>query len=260
MLKLLMEQHSCKNCENLFEGRFCNVCGQKTAHRLDVSHIWHEVIHLFTHADKGIFAFIPKIITQPGIIALDYVEGKRKKYFNPLQYLVIIIGIVTFLIARSHFIEQVMSTITTMNSTNVPASAVKQQLKIAQFFQRYFNIIMFLLIPILSFFSWLFFRKKKFNYAEHILLQVTLQAQSNTILLFTFYPLLFIFGLHAPKILFALPLTTLMICMMITYSQFLKIPWWIALLKGLLIFICTNICQLIISAIVIFFYVILIKK
>jgi hypothetical protein len=175
-----MEQHSCKNCENLFEGRFCNVCGQKTAHRLDVSHIWHEVIHLFTHADKGIFAFIPKIITQPGIIALDYVEGKRKKYFNPLQYLVIIIGIVTFLIARSHFIEQVMSTITTMNSTNVPASAVKQQLKIAQFFQRYFNIIMFLLIPILSFFSWLFFRKKKFNYAEHILLQVTLQAQSNT--------------------------------------------------------------------------------
>jgi len=48
MLKLLMEQHSCKNCENLFEGRFCNVCGQKTAHRLDVSHIWHEVIHLFT--------------------------------------------------------------------------------------------------------------------------------------------------------------------------------------------------------------------
>jgi len=255
-----MEQHTCKNCENLFEGNFCNVCGQKIAHRLDVSHIWHEVIHLFTHADKGIFAFIPKIITKPGIIALDYVEGKRKRYFNPLQYLVILVGIVTFLVAKSHFMEQVMSTINTMNDQNISAKAAAKQRQIVEFFQKYFNVIMFVMIPVFSFFSWLLFKKKNYNYAENVLVQVTLQAQSNTILIFTFYPLLLFFGLHAPKIIFLLPLISLMICMATTYAQFFELPWWVALIKGILIYICTIILIMVIAVAGVLVFVMLTGK
>ena len=49
-----METHLCKNCGNEYSENYCNRCGQKTVHRITLSHVGHEVVHAVTHADKGI--------------------------------------------------------------------------------------------------------------------------------------------------------------------------------------------------------------
>lgn len=74
----------CKNCGTAFEGKFCPNCSQKAAtHRLTLGHFIHETTHALTHTDKGILLLIKELFVRPGIVAREYVEGKRKKYFNP---------------------------------------------------------------------------------------------------------------------------------------------------------------------------------
>jgi hypothetical protein len=46
---------TCLNCENKFEGKFCNQCGQKASvNRFTVRHLLHELPHSLFHVDKGI--------------------------------------------------------------------------------------------------------------------------------------------------------------------------------------------------------------
>ncbi|MBL0358355.1 MAG: hypothetical protein IPP72_16450 [Chitinophagaceae bacterium] len=70
-----MYQLTCANCGNNYTGHFCNQCGQKQAHRYTVGHVLREIMHGFTHADKGIFSFAWQVLTRPGTIALDMVQG-----------------------------------------------------------------------------------------------------------------------------------------------------------------------------------------
>ena len=80
----------CKNCDASFDSKFCPNCGQKAdIHAITVKHVLHDFLHAFTHADKGFLMLAKELLTKPGIIAREYVEGKRKKYFNPLSFLVI---------------------------------------------------------------------------------------------------------------------------------------------------------------------------
>jgi len=227
-----MEQLTCKNCGTQFELNFCNVCGQKPAHRLDVKHVLHEAVHVFTHADKGIFAFIPNILTRPGAMALEYVEGKRKKYFNPFQYLLLIVGVVVFLVVKSNMMEGML------DSTNVQGLSARQlatQKTFIGVMQKYFNVILLLFIPVFGFFSYLFFKKKKYNYAENIVLICFIQAQQNTISLMTF-SLFFVF--HTQTMMTVAMIFSFLISILtygIGFKQFFKVSLFHGVLKAVLI-------------------------
>ena len=84
-----MNNTNCFNCEASLEKgfEFCPQCGQPAHHhRLNLSHISHEVLHFFTHADKGIFYLVKELFIKPGVVTREYIAGKRKKYFSPLSF------------------------------------------------------------------------------------------------------------------------------------------------------------------------------
>ena len=56
----------------------------------------HEVVHFFTHADKGIFYLVKMLATNPGKVAREYIRGKRKKYFSPLNFFLVVVGLFVF--------------------------------------------------------------------------------------------------------------------------------------------------------------------
>ena len=58
-------------------------------------HILHDLQHAFLHADKGILYLIKEMAYRPGYVALEFVQGQRKKYFNPFSFLVIVVAIST---------------------------------------------------------------------------------------------------------------------------------------------------------------------
>lgn len=170
--------HICKNCHNQYIGSYCNVCGQKTTHRLDIKHILHEAVHVFTHTDKGIFSLIPKILFQSGKVALDYVSGKTKRHFNIFQYLLIVVGIVTLIISKTRFMEATLETMNTLSGAPISAKMSATQKEIIGFFQKYINLVLFAFIPVFALFSWLFFKSKRYNYAENVVLQVAIQGSN----------------------------------------------------------------------------------
>lgn len=51
------------------------------------------------------------------------------------------------------------------------------------FFEKYFSAFIFLMIPFVSFVTWLVFRKRQYNYWEHFLINTYIAAQLNIILL-----------------------------------------------------------------------------
>ena len=174
----IMEAHFCENCGNGFNGGFCNACGQKVAHRITLKHIFHDIAHAFTHADKGIINLFLQLFVRPGVVAREYiVERKRKKYFNPFQYILIIASIAAFIAINTHFAE------TTMKAMGPAGNSSKRilefQQNVTQYMTKYYNFIILLQLPFFSLGSFIVYRVYKFNYAEHLTLQTFITAQTS---------------------------------------------------------------------------------
>ena len=200
------------------------------------------------HADKGIFGFVPKLLTSPGLIALDYVQGRRKKYFNPFQYLILVVGFSVFLITKLKYLEQ---SATMMNPSKLPPRVALIQHEILEFMNHYFNLVIFLLIPIFAIMSFLFFKKKGFNYAENVVLQCCIQAQQNTISLVT---LLFVAVFRNPHFLQAIVVfSVIVVCITSAfgYKQFFKVSFGQALWKAIVIYLLVQLLMGIIVAVVV---------
>jgi len=178
----------CKNCKVNFEGNFCYNCGQKAdTHRLNIKHFVHEAVHTFTHLDTGILYLIKELFIQPGLVALDYVQGARKKYYPPLQFLILAVAAATFLTANLHLTGGTESLIEGQSDKMVEYSR-----QLGEFFTKYFNFILFLGVPVNAFFTYLFFRSSKFNYSENLILNTFLTGQ-HCIMYIVLSPLLYYF-------------------------------------------------------------------
>jgi hypothetical protein len=195
---------TCQNCRTTFEGKFCPTCSQKAdTHRFTLKHFAHEFLHALTHTDKGILFLIKKLFTKPGVVAREYNSGMRKKYFNPITFLLITMALQIYVTKKTDFYnalftstEQFISNISKntpdVNSSSQKAleEAKKQSPKILE----NSKIITFTFIPMLALITWLFFWKSGYNYAENLVFNIFLQGQANLyflvvcILPFLFYP------------------------------------------------------------------------
>jgi hypothetical protein len=164
----------CKNCGNTFEGKFCNNCGQKAdTHRLTIKHYLHETLHTFTHLDTGIIYLIKELARRPGEVVREYVEGARKKYFNPMQFLILGVGVNFFLALTFHLMGPT-------EGGSVPGQPENIAVFFRQFnafFYKFYNIMVFFGVPIYAFFSYLFFKSSKYNYAENLILNTFLTGE-----------------------------------------------------------------------------------
>ena len=96
---------SCRNCaQALVAGqRFCADCGQRAdVERLTLREIGHDLVHALTHADHSILALVGALARRPGVVARDFVAGRRKKHFGPFVFLVITTGLATALMLALH--------------------------------------------------------------------------------------------------------------------------------------------------------------
>ncbi|MGB4935395.1 MAG: DUF3667 domain-containing protein [Ferruginibacter sp.] len=253
--KIIMEQHTCVNCGNTYHDLFCNHCGQKQQHRYSVKHILHELLHVFTHADKGIFSFAWQLLTRPGHIAQDLVAGKRKKYFNLFQYLIIIVGLATLVVTKTNLMEHTVESVNEMSGMKISGKIAQMQKDLVDILQKYFNILQLLLIPVYTLFSWLYFKKRGYNYAEHIVLNSTISAQLNTL---TIANILLFAVLNPNKFSFwygLISVIILLFCFIVAYRQFFKLSLVKAVLYTLAIYISAYIVQLVLITFSFFIYV-----
>jgi Protein of unknown function (DUF3667) len=154
----------CKNCSTHFKGNFCPQCGQKfQTERFTFKHIFSEVIHAFTHADKGFVSLFKKMMYMPGTIAYEYiVEGKRKKYFNLFTFFVLITTISAFIESKELALKEVL-----FNERN----------DYGYIFNLYTKGLLFFTVPVLAFLLWLIYQPKtKLLYSEYTVFAMILMC------------------------------------------------------------------------------------
>lgn len=176
-----MTPSNCLNCNHALQpaDKFCANCGQTShTHRLSLGHLGHEILHFFTHADKGIFLLIKDLMISPGRVTREYVAGKRKTYFSPLSFFFIVVGIFLFAFTTLRPMQADDSTSQAYISglkklPPTPANLKKvdiaeRQYKAMGFMSKYANFVNMVFTPLVALVFYLFYLKGRYNYTEHL--------------------------------------------------------------------------------------------
>lgn len=158
---------TCLNCENNFEGAFCNQCGQKAAtHRFTMHEWFHEIPHSIWHVDSGFFKTIVRLTTHNGEAIREYLAGKRKSLFSPFLYLLIMCGIY---VVASHFLLQRPET-GSVSVTNL--GEAEKYIKL-----NYYKILVVAMVIPVTIGTYVAFIRSGFNFAENLVLNAYVTGQ-----------------------------------------------------------------------------------
>ena len=163
-----MTKKNCLNCEKVLTDQFCSGCGQKAdTHRISLKNfIFHDVLHGTFHLDKGILFTAKEALTRPGKAALDYIAGKRIRYYNVFYLVLITIGLIVFL---RHFYNELL--IWQGEKVSEDYKYLNEDSKtLNEIFSQKSKVIIFLFVPLAALNSWMLFRKKKLNLSEHAII------------------------------------------------------------------------------------------
>jgi hypothetical protein len=105
-----MVDRRCLNCDGALTelSVFCPRCAQRTdTGRLSFEDVARDAFQTFVNVERGPLAFAWALLTRPGAVAREYVEGKRRRHFGPFATLLALVGLAALAINVSGF--QVLS-------------------------------------------------------------------------------------------------------------------------------------------------------
>jgi len=83
----MYEGKRCRNCDTLLLGPFCHQCGQEHFDEIISTNAYvRDVAQRVYRFDGRFLATVRRCLTWPGGVATDYLEGRRSKIVDPLQY------------------------------------------------------------------------------------------------------------------------------------------------------------------------------
>src|SRR5664279_2335606 len=148
----------CLNCDAAIvePARFCPGCGQRTdTARLRLGDIVRDLMQTFVNVERGPLVFAWSLLTRPGSVAREYVEGKRRRHYGPFATLVVLVGVTTLAVNVSGF--QVLSH---DGLSSAPADLL----------QRHFNLLLLVQLPLLGGICTALFRGARLTLSEHMVL------------------------------------------------------------------------------------------
>ncbi|UPT69811.1 MAG: DUF3667 domain-containing protein [Flavobacterium sp. JAD_PAG50586_2] len=247
--------NTCLNCGLPISGKFCNNCGQKTdTQRITFKHfIFHDILHGVWHFEKGILFTIQQTLLRPGKAALEYIEGKRIRYYNVFYLILLLIGLNIFL---THYYEELNHVYNYIPTTDIKNDIGK---RFDDFLGQNAKILIYLFVPFFAFNSFLIFRRKKLNFSEHFIVAgITFLA---IMILTTIGNILFFFDFTNSLQLISelantfVPILILLYVIFSYYTAFKEDYTLIGFIIRMLLFIMLMIIQLAIMLILIFGYV-----
>ena len=214
---------NCANCGAPLTGPYCSRCGQKKEGKSDfkVSHFLGETFHAFTHFDSKFFETVRNLFRKPGFLTLEYIQGHRKKYMNPIQ-LFFICNIIYFLFSTSDTFTSSLQHITEgpfrKNLDEMVDAKVKAQGINYQDYEIKFNerskgeakTLIILMIPIFAFMISLFFLGQKRYFVEHLVFSLHF---------FSFLLIFMVFGLQIILILIGLLMLLARVTRLISHDE-----------------------------------------
>jgi len=179
-------QHTCKNCDNQFEGNFCNQCGQEAGvQKINLRFIGYDLQQGLLNFDSGMLYTIKELFTRPGYSIREFIEGKRVHHFKPVSLVVILATVYAFI---HHYFGMHLFTDLSSNQDDIAHGAML----IYDFFEDQYSLFILLSIPFLAVCTFVLFRSRGYSFAENLVIITFVSAQRLVVSLVMF-PLLYIF-------------------------------------------------------------------
>ena len=146
--------------------------GQNKPQRISMQYIFKYVLQI-VNLERGLFYTIKELAFRPGVAINKFLYSEeRKQFMKPISFLLLMVSIATFLSLRlvSNFEDQGLEEMIIQSGKITEDSSFLEKLlaNSNQYILKYFHLFQLIKIPFIAIFTYLFFRKVKFNYAEHL--------------------------------------------------------------------------------------------
>ena len=181
----------CVNCGRLVEASYCSHCGEKVLSDTDYSlrHLMKEGLELLVDFDFKFFRTAVLLISKPGFLTTEYWSGRRIRYTNPFQ-LLLLINIFYFFCSfvggqLGYNIRVMFPTLRDLTDDRifshwashvVQAKLLAQQVPVKEYYDSFNShleqlakSLVILLVPILAVFLNIFYWHSKKYFIEHII-------------------------------------------------------------------------------------------
>lgn len=169
---------TCKNCGEPVEKKFCPNCGQKVSvQRIAFKTLIKDIPHAVWHIEKGFLFNLVRLFKRPGYAIKDYLEGRRKNFYHPLSYMLLVLA--TMLVAMSFMKVHYYDSVQDAWMSSGKAAFWKEYDATQQVWIHYYKFYIPFYLPWMSliFFLWLRAMKQKYNYWECIVISFFVSAQ-----------------------------------------------------------------------------------
>lgn len=100
----------CLDCGAPRLGAYCHGCGQHHADdRLTLRGVWRDFAERFLKFERGLPATARLAVLDPGRLAREYVGGRRRRYVNPVSFLLLGSAVAVLLLPIYGSAERVMN-------------------------------------------------------------------------------------------------------------------------------------------------------
>ncbi|MDO1501174.1 DUF3667 domain-containing protein [Winogradskyella maritima] len=193
-----MTKNTCHNCNNNFNGDFCNFCGQGlyANKRLKFKDIIADFLDNTFNLHRGFFFTFWQLMVRPEVVVGDYIKGRRKRYTNPTRYLVIALaiqGLINYLSVSDELLKSEKPPSFSFLSEQLIESMHYWQLALALDYGLLSNAIEALMFPV-GFY--LLFRALRYSYTELLVASFYFVSNSIFIAILTVTPANLVFDIH----------------------------------------------------------------
>lgn len=205
--------------------------------RLKVKNIFSSILEAF-NLERGALYTIYMLFVNPGDMVRRYVGAERLKFISPFKLLFVSTAITLYIIQKSNSFAQFKEGFY-LQQSNVNLE------ELLFILAGYFNIFLWLFIPIAALFTWLLNTKGRFNYAENLALQAYLLSLSNIISLFVVLDLFV-----NTTLVSGLILLIYFFYAIYGYKEFYQKSWGAAIGQGIVIHLLSSILYFIVGMVI----------
>ena len=77
-------ESACLNCATPLVGSHCHACGQAAHVHKTLGAFFHDLLHGVFHFEGKIWRTLPMLVTKPGKLTREYIDGRRASYVSPI--------------------------------------------------------------------------------------------------------------------------------------------------------------------------------
>ncbi len=121
------KEKNCLNCNAQVYGTYCHICGQENLEPKES--LWHLISHFFqdiTHFDGKFFSSLKLLVTRPGFLPREYMQGRRASYLNPIRFYVFTSALFFLIFFSLYKFDPAKNMVTSGDVNKVPITDIRK--------------------------------------------------------------------------------------------------------------------------------------